>query len=391
MTFHTVSLGDVSEIQIGPFGSLLHKSDYIDGGVPVINPMHIAPVGIAADSSFSVPDQKASELKRYLLRRGEVIMGRRGEMGRCALVLEEHEGMICGTGSMKIIPSHDELVPEYLVHILRTPKARKELEKAASGVTMLNLNAKALAGLEIPLPPLAEQKRIAAIMDQAEALLRLRSLALGKLNKLIPALYHEVPLSESREVSLAEVCDFENGDRGKNYPGKSSLLSEGIPFVSAADLDAQGELKSGGFSYISRERFDLLGNGKLNGGEFLFCLRGSLGKYGRVPDDFEGAIASSLVILRPHNELNKEYFHAYLGSHEVEKEVQYYSNGLAQPNLSAASLKKFRIKIAPMPVQELFSAKVRSIRSIRASHIRSLRSEDKLFASVQDRAFRGEL
>ena len=82
------SLKSVSEIQIGPFGSLLHKSDYIEGGIPVINPKHICKGLINADPAITIKASKAKRLSKYLISKGDVIMGRRGEMGRCAMVTD---------------------------------------------------------------------------------------------------------------------------------------------------------------------------------------------------------------------------------------------------------------------------------------------------------------
>jgi type I restriction enzyme S subunit len=144
-------------IQIGPFGSVLHKSDYIDGGVPLINPMHISNGKICPSSSFSVSLEKHSSLARYQLRAGDVIMGRRGEMGRCAVVAEQEAGFLCGTGSLYLRPRTDLVRPIYMQAFLSSRATVTELEKAAAGVTMANLNSKVLDALQIPLPPISEQ------------------------------------------------------------------------------------------------------------------------------------------------------------------------------------------------------------------------------------------
>ena len=101
--WENVKLGEVAEkIQIGPFGTQLHKSDYIEGGIPLINPMHISDRKIFPDNSFSVSTAKYKELENYYLSTNDVILGRRGEMGRCAVVSENENGMLCGTGSLFI-------------------------------------------------------------------------------------------------------------------------------------------------------------------------------------------------------------------------------------------------------------------------------------------------
>ena len=150
---------------------------------------------------------------------------------------------------------------------------------------------------------------------------------------------------------LGDVCSFENGDRGKNYPSRSEFVNEGIPFINAGHLTEQGiDLSS--LNYISKEKFDQLGSGKIITGDILFCLRGSLGKSAIVDTLKEGAIASSLVIVRSGNLILNKFLMAYFKSSLCSKLIFRYSNGAAQPNLSAQSLKYFEIPIPPLSEQK---------------------------------------
>ena len=151
--------------------------------------------------------------------------------------------------------------------------------------------------------------------------------------------------------SLGELCSFENGDRGENYPSKSVQTHVGVPFINAGHLSESG-VDFSGMNYIPRERFELLGNGKIQKDDILFCLRGSLGKFASVGDLNEGAIASSLVIIRPGIALKDEFLLAYLQSDLCAEMINAFKNGAAQPNLSAASLKKFEIPLPPPPEQQ---------------------------------------
>jgi type I restriction enzyme S subunit len=149
---------------------------------------------------------------------------------------------------------------------------------------------------------------------------------------------------------LGELCSFENGDRGENYPSKSVQTSSGVPFINAGHLTESG-IDLADMNYIPRERFELLGNGKIRRNDVLFCLRGSLGKFASVGDLREGAIASSLVIIRPSEALLKEFLLIYLQSDLCAEMIHTFKNGAAQPNLAAASLKKFQIPVPPLSEQ----------------------------------------
>lgn len=109
--YDKVALSDLADIKIGPFGSLLHKEDYIDGGHPLLNPSHIVDGKVSPDDKLTISDEKYEELSAYQLKTGDVVMGRRGEMGRCAVVPED--GFLCGTGSM-LIRTKGEVTADYI-------------------------------------------------------------------------------------------------------------------------------------------------------------------------------------------------------------------------------------------------------------------------------------
>jgi type I restriction enzyme, S subunit len=150
---------------------------------------------------------------------------------------------------------------------------------------------------------------------------------------------------------LGDVCSFENGDRGTNYPSRSAQTSHGIPFINAGHLTDHG-IDTDSLNFIPREHFDLLSNGKIRSGDILFCLRGSLGKFASVGSLAEGAIASSLVIVRPKESVSGRLVLAYFQSDLCANMINRFKNGAAQPNLSAGSLKKFIIPVPPLPEQK---------------------------------------
>jgi type I restriction enzyme, S subunit len=171
--------------------------------------------------------------------------------------------------------------------------------------------------------------------------------------------------------TLGDLCSFENGDRGVNYPGKSALVDSGVPFVNAGDLK-DNLLRNNGLSFISEQQFDKLSNGKFSKGDFLFCLRGTLGKFGLVESDIRGAIASSLVIIRPNQKLDSRYLNAYFASDFCAAQIELYANGAAQPNLAASSLKQFQIPLPPLEEQKRIAAILDQADALRRKRQRAL-------------------
>ena len=163
--YDKVALSDLADIKIGPFGSLLHKEDYIVGGHPLLNPSHIVDGRISPNNKLTISDEKYKELSAYQLKTGDVVMGRRGEMGRCAVVSEE--GFLCGTGSI-LIRTKGEVIADYIQKTISFPSFKKTIEDMAVGQTMPNLNVPIVSSFEIIKPPIEVQDRYYALVEQVD-------------------------------------------------------------------------------------------------------------------------------------------------------------------------------------------------------------------------------
>lgn len=152
-------------VSTGPFGSLLHKSDYIENGIPLVNPAHISGERIEPDYRKSISTKKLADLSAYILDENDIVIGRRGEIGRCAVVTSFEKGWLCGTGCFYIRPKRSAN-PYFLAHLLRSNPYRKSLEASASGATMLNLSNTTLSELQIALPQLQCQTQFLEKLDE---------------------------------------------------------------------------------------------------------------------------------------------------------------------------------------------------------------------------------
>ena len=163
--FDKVDLSELADIKIGPFGSLLHKEDYIEGGYALLNPSHIIDGKIAPDSKLTVSREKYEELSAYRLKAGDVVMGRRGEMGRCAVV--PCDGYLCGTGSL-LIRTKGDVTADYIQKIISFPSFKKAIEDMAVGQTMPNLNVPIVSSFQIIKPPIEVQHSYYAFVEQTD-------------------------------------------------------------------------------------------------------------------------------------------------------------------------------------------------------------------------------
>lgn len=149
----------VDSLSTGPFGSALHSSDYISNGIAVINPTHILNGRIAPDPDVSVTHEMAESLSAYKLNPGDIVVGRRGEMGRCAVIPDDAIEMLCGTGCLMLTPSLAKVCPEYLQLVISSRASREWLSLESVGSTMENLNAEILGRLPCFIPDIKEQRR----------------------------------------------------------------------------------------------------------------------------------------------------------------------------------------------------------------------------------------
>lgn len=157
------------EVSTGPFGSMIHKSDYIENGIPLINPSHMMNDQIKADFSISVSPEKAEELSSYKIYKGDIVISRRGEMGRCALVDEKSDGWLCGTGSF-FIRFDQRINRDFILLLFKSKLVREYLGGNSVGTTMTNLNHSILNRMPMLLPP---EKEILKILQKVHSLMQL--------------------------------------------------------------------------------------------------------------------------------------------------------------------------------------------------------------------------
>jgi len=186
--FSELSFSEITEkVQIGPFGSQLHKKDYVENGIPLVNPVHIKDKKIVTNTSFTLLKSKFESLPNYHLKSGDLIMGRRGEMGRCALVTEKEAGYFCGTGSL-YIRLNSKANPIFLLNVISSSSGKSYLERHAQGVTMMNLNKKIILNIKIGIPPITLQNKFAERIQTIEAQKQQAQASLKKSNDLFNSL-----------------------------------------------------------------------------------------------------------------------------------------------------------------------------------------------------------
>ena len=324
-------------------------------------------------------------------------------------------GFGAGTTELTIVrPFTDLCCPEYLLAVFKSESFIKKGMKSFTGTAgQQRIHKDFLRTYVMPLPPLEEQKRIVAKIEElmpfveqyAKASTRLNTLnasfpdqmkksilqqaVMGKLvpqdpndepasvllkkiveekqklikegkikkQKALPEITEEeIPFDIPEKwawVQLDDLVIFENGDRGKNYPNKSEYVQSGVAWINTGHIKPSGYLTTTEMNYITREKFESLRSGKIEANDLVFCLRGATyGKVSRVEPYTEGAVASSLMIIRPIISILRDYLLLYLKTPLAFSELAKYANGSAQPNLGAKDVRKYLVPLPPLKEQK---------------------------------------
>lgn len=178
-------------VKTGPFGSQLHESDYSDTGTPVVMPKDIREGRVSEQSAARVADDHVARLAHHRLSVGDIVYGRRGDIGRQALITAHEQGWLCGTGCLRVSLGHAEVDPLYLHYYLRDEAVIEGIANQAIGATMPNLNTSILRGIEIRFPLRSEQRRITSILSAYDDLIQNNTRRIAILEEMARCLYEE--------------------------------------------------------------------------------------------------------------------------------------------------------------------------------------------------------
>lgn len=349
-------LGDLCSFRTGPFGSTLHKSDYTIDGIPVVNPMHIVDARLIPTSDMTISEAAAERLAEFRLREDDIIIGRRGEMGRCAIVGSSEAGWICGTGSM-IIRRHSGISMQYLQRVLSSSQTVRRLEDSSVGTTMININQSVLAALAIPLPPLPEQRAIATALSDADALIaaldrliaKKRAIKQGAMQRLLTG---EVRLEgfegEWMAVCLDQITARVTGFWGADVPTASAPNLVGV--IRAGDISSQGLLTGHALRHFSDTELSVA---QCQVGDIVMTVSGNgLGKTWLFDGHANLAVSNFVRILRPKGNLaNAAYLSQVLKSAEAVKCLVEHTATSAYPNLRPSFFSTAWLDLPPMEEQ----------------------------------------
>lgn len=327
---------------------------------------------------------EASKISQY----GDIILGIRASIGDKVL----SDGEYClGRGVVGLRP-HFELSSRYLWHWLDS--IRDLLSSKSKGATFKQVTRSDISELEISLPPLEEQKRIAEILDQAEELRRKRREAIAQLDTLTQSIFFEMfgdPVKNPKGWTVSKLGDItEKITDGEHQTPKRTL--QGIKLLSARNIQ-NGYIDVRDVDYISVEEHERIKK-RCNPvrGDILISCSGTIGRVTTVDIDEPFSLVRSVALLKlNYNLISSKFIEYFLRTPALHAKMQQRANASSQANLFQNQIRELPALLPPLSLQQEFAQRVEAVEELKKSHHASLLELDALFASLQHRAFKGEL
>ena len=378
----TVPLGEIVQIEFGyPFKSTGFNAQR--QGLPVVR---IRDVNRGSSDTYFSGDFDA----RYLVNDGDYLIGMDGEFnlgrwhGGDALLNQR----VARLGAFSA-DTDGAYVARYL------PLALKEIEDRTPYVTVKHLSARTLRAIEVPLPPLDEQRRIAAVLDHADSLRTTRQKVLARFDDLQSATFIDMfgpPSTWPRRWNMGTIGDMADDVQ---YGTSAKAGEDGsLPIIRMGNVTDTGRLDLSDLKWIDIPQCDLP-KFTVRRGDLLFNRTNSRERVGKtcvVDTDADFVFAGYLIRVRLKPEHRPEFVNAYMTS-RFGRALRYGMAKAAvnQANINASEMRSISIALPPKDVQQRFAKVVEQIDSERHKHQRVLLAADELFPSLQSRAFSGRL
>ena len=217
MKFDTIKLSELAAIQTGPFGSQLHKEDYVVHGTPIVTVEHLGSRKFTEQNLPCVSDKDKERLKKYVLKTGDIVFSRVGSVDRCSYVSAEYEGWMFSGRCLRVRPC-EKLNPEYLYYFFLLEKTKQFVRNIATGATMPSINTKFMGEIPIRVPSLDAQNKIASILWMIDDKIELNKKINKNLEQQAQAIYSRMFIEHRQESwSTGQLSDLISVKYGKDH------------------------------------------------------------------------------------------------------------------------------------------------------------------------------
>jgi type I restriction enzyme S subunit len=304
-------------------------------------------------------------------------------------------------GWLVLRPRDGKAHPDYFYHLLGSDFVYAEFERRAAGATVKNLNIELVKGVQVPLPPLKEQRRIAKVLDKTEAIREKRRQAIAKLDTLTQSVFLEMfgdlasqgwPMTDIAGIVKPANGSIRTGPFGSQLL-HGEFIDEGIA-VLGIDNAVANEFRWSQRRFISEAKYRRLARYTVHPGDVLITIMGTCGRCAIVPDEIPRAINTKHLccITLDRTKCLPAFLHAYFLQHPIaRKYLAQRAKGAIMSGLNMGIIKAMPVPLPPVKLQREFARQVAAVEKLKRAQRDSLKKLDTLFTSLQHRAFRGNL
>jgi type I restriction enzyme S subunit len=328
------------------------------------------------------------------LQSGDIVFARTGATTGKSFLIRDCPSDAVFASYLIRVRVRDEADPRYVSHFFQTRDYWAQITKGARGVAQPGVNATTLKAIQVPLPSLAEQVRIAELMDRAEALRVNRQTTIDALDTLPQALFLDLfgdPATNPKgwpDSTIGESAD-QVTDGEHITPTRTS---HGIKLLSARNV-RDGYIDFANVDYVSPEEHDRIKvrcNPSM--GDVLISCSGTIGRVASVETNEPFSLVRSVALVRPRRAILKSKFmENYLRTPALKSRMLRRANASSQANLFQGQIRELPIFIPPLALQDEFVRRVTGVDKLKFTYRASLSGMGTFFAALQYRAFRGEL
>ena len=356
------TLGEIANIQTGPFGSQLHNKDYVEDGTPIVTVEHLGSKKFTTQNLPCVTSEDRERLKKYSMEEGDVIFSRVGSVDRCSYVDSSEEGWLFSGRCLRVRPSN-RIFPLFLYYYLCQPTIKRHIRNIAVGATMPSINTQLLSEVPIEIPALQIQERIALILSPLDDKI--------ELNRKINSNLEE----QAKALFKSWFIDFEPFKDGKFIDSELGMIPEGWKVTTIGDVTENIKEKVGNRNdikvlspitsgqlvlsedYFSKQVFSnsIAKYIVVNHNDFAYNpARINIGSIGMNEFEFDGCVSPVYVVFRCQSGY-EYFFDLYRRTSYFIEEVKKRAIGGVRQNLSYKDLSRIQLIYPPKKVVDAFN------------------------------------
>ena len=226
-------LRELADIQTGPFGSQLHKEDYVADGTPIVTVEHLGNKMFSEQNLPRVSNTDKNRLKKYVLKQGDIVFSRVGSVDRCSYVDQKHDGWMFSGRCLRVRPT-SEIDSEYLYYYFCLEETKQFVRNIAVGATMPSINTKLLGEVVVTFPELEQQKRISGILSAIDSKIEVNQKINDNLEQQAAALFSSLYNRSNTEVRYTDLIQILGGGTPKT--GETAYWNGNIAFFTPKDV-----------------------------------------------------------------------------------------------------------------------------------------------------------